>query len=191
MRVACCLLLFVLCPYLQAAEPRLTRVDDHVYRGRQPTKEEYGELARQGIKTVLDLRGGMIHKPHERKLVEAAGMQYVSIRLSGIFAPRDEQIARILAVLEDPAREPVFVHCRRGDDRLGLVIACYRIAHDHWSNQQALDEACHLGLSRFELLMRHYIRHFDPVRALASTPRDAERARHTTKKAPSLQRISS
>ena len=41
-----------------------------------------------GIETVLDLRGAMIHKPREGKLVQAAGMQYVGIRLSGIFPPK-------------------------------------------------------------------------------------------------------
>ena len=140
------------------------RIDDHVYRGRQPKEGDFPELARLGIRTVLDLRGGPIHKPRERKRVESAGMQYISIRLSGIFEPHDRQIAAVLTVLEDPAREPVFVHCRRGDDRLGMVIACYRMHHDHWTNQQALDEAGRLGLSRFEILMRRYIRGFDPAR---------------------------
>lgn len=46
------------------------------------------ELAHLGIETVLDLRGAMIHKPREGKLVQAAGMQYVGIRLSGIFPPK-------------------------------------------------------------------------------------------------------
>ena len=29
---------------------------------------------------------------------------------------------------------PIFVHCRRGKDRTGTVIACYRIQHDGWAN---------------------------------------------------------
>ncbi len=89
-------------------------------------------------------------------------MQYISIRLSGIWAPKKEQIAEILAVLEDPAREPVFVHCRRGDDRVGMVIACYRIAHDHWTNEQALKEARLDGINPLEVLMKRFVRHFDP-----------------------------
>jgi len=140
------------------------RVDDHIYRGRQPSKQEYPELAHAGIKTVLDLRGGPIHKPHERKLAEAVGMNYISIRLSGIFEPHDQQIASILAVMDDPSRWPVFIHCRRGDDRLGMVIACYRMTHYHWTNQQAFQEAIHLGLNPLEVLMRSYIRHFDPAK---------------------------
>jgi protein tyrosine/serine phosphatase len=140
----------------------LVRIDEHVYRGRQPKQADFAELAHMGIKTVLDLRGGFIHKPKERKWVEAAGMRYVSVRLSGLFPPKEQQMAKILALLEDPAQGPVFVHCRRGDDRAGMVIACYRIAHDHWTNAKALEEARRLGLSPLELLMQRYIRKFDP-----------------------------
>ena len=157
------LLLFISVP--AAAELRnLHRVDEHIYRGKQPGRSDFQELADMGIRTVLDLRGGRIHKPRERNSVESAGMQYVSIRLSGIWEPKDRQIAQALNVLEDPKRWPVFIHCWRGDDRIGMVIACYRIQHDHWTNQQALEEANRLGLHRFEMLIRRYIRHFDPGR---------------------------
>jgi len=165
----CCCTFLVAASLLAAAdEPKIFRVDDHVYRGRQPRKADFPELQKMGIRTVLDLRGGPIHKPRERKEVEAAGMQYISIRLSGIFAPQYDEIGRILAVLQDPKRTPVFVHCRRGDDRAGMVIACYRIVHDHWSNEQALAEAREHGISRFEVLMRRYVEHFDPARVPTS-----------------------
>ena len=171
MKTAWCALLLVAAGWSARAEiSHLYRVNDHIYRGRQPKKEDYAELARMGIKTVLDLRGGRFHKPRERKLVEGAGMHYVSIRLSGLFPPKSQQIARILALLEDPERGPVFVHCRRGDDRVGLVIACYRIAHDHWTNQRALAEASRMGISRFEVLMRRYIRRFDASTARGHGP---------------------
>lgn len=173
MKTAWCALLLAAGLSARAEVLHLRRVDDHIYRGRQPKKEDFADLARMGIKTVLDLRGGMIHKPRERKLVEAAGMQYVSIRLSGLFPPKNQQIARILELLEDPQRGPVFVHCRRGDDRVGLVIACYRIAHDHWTNQQALAEASRMGISRFEVLMRRYIRRFDASMARGHGPAGA------------------
>ena len=157
-------MLAMICAPLRAELSHIRRVDDHVYRGRQPRKADFPELHRMGIKTVLDLRGGPIHKPHESKLVQAAGMQYISIRLSGIFEPKDRQIAEILSILEDPARQPVFVHCRRGDDRVGMVIACYRMAHDHWTNAQAFQEALQGHINPLEVLMRHYIRHFNPDR---------------------------
>jgi len=162
MKAAYCTLFLSFSIAAQAEIAHFYRVDNHVYRGTQPKAGDFDELAQMGVKTVLDLRGGRFHRPRERKLVEAAGMQYISIRLSGIWEPKKEQIARILALLEDPARAPVFVHCRRGDDRVGLVIACYRIAHDHWTNEQALNEARLHGINPLEVLMRSYIRHFDP-----------------------------
>jgi protein tyrosine/serine phosphatase len=152
---------------LFAADPGLPdfhQVDAHLSRGRQPTAEGFATLAKMGFKTVIDLRGGWLHMPKEKRLVEQAGMRYVEEQFSGIFPPRDKQIARLLAVMQDPAAGPVFVHCKRGADRAGLLIACYRMAHDHWSNQKAFDEALTLGLSRFEPLMRRYIRHFDAGR---------------------------
>lgn len=164
MKKALFAILLITCGFARAELKHVVRIDEHISRGRQPHRADFPELAQMGFKTVLDLRGGPIHKPRERKAVEAAGMQYISIRLSGIWEPKDEQIAKILAVMEDSSRWPVFLHCRRGDDRLGMAIACYRIAHDHWTNQQAFEEATHSGLSRFEILMRRYIRHFDPSR---------------------------
>lgn len=149
---------------------KLQRVDDHVFRGKQPSKEGFADLAKMGVRTVLDLRGGPIHGPRERKVVEAAGMRYISIRLSGVFEPKDGQMSRILAILQDPNATPVFVHCRRGGDRVGTVIACYRMFHDHWTNQQAMAEAREYGISPLEVLMRRYLRHFDPSRI--HTPAD-------------------
>jgi tyrosine-protein phosphatase SIW14 len=165
-----CVLLLVLCVSAQAAVANVRRIDDHVYHGKQPKQADFADLAHMGIKTVLDLRGGPIHKPKERKWVEAAGMQYLSIRLSGLFPPKEQQMAEILALLEDKARGPVFVHCRRGDDRAGMVIACYRIAHDHWTNRKALEEARHNGLSSLEPLMRRYILKFDASKVQVVPP---------------------
>jgi len=120
MRELCCALLLSLCASAQSETTFLYRVDDHVYRGRQPKKEEFAKLSQMGIKTVLDLRGGFVYKPWERKVAEAAGLQYVRIGLSGIFPPTEKQVQKILALLEDPAQAPVFAHCRRGADRRGF-----------------------------------------------------------------------
>jgi len=162
MRTICGVLLLTVCASAQSEGPLLYRVDDHVYRGKQPQKEDFAQLAKAGIKTVLDLRGG-IYKPWEQKVVEAAGMRYVRVGLSGVFPPTEKQIDKILAILEDSTQAPVFVHCRRGADRSGVVIACYRIVHDHWTNDQAMAEAREQGFSRLEVLMQRYVRHFHPA----------------------------
>jgi protein tyrosine/serine phosphatase len=147
------------------------QVDDRVYRGAQPETYAFPALARLGVKTVLDLREDPLHAAAEEKLVHAAGMRFVSVRMLGLSRPTDDQISRALAVLADDSAVPVFVHCRRGADRTGTVIACYRIATAHWDNQRALAEAQTHGMSPVELGMRRYVLNFkSAVLPLTGTP---------------------
>lgn len=145
------------------------QVDEHVYRGAQPHGEAFVGLAKIGIKTVIDLRG----ENSEESAVEHAGMRYVRLPWSGFKAPADSQVASVLSLLNDHSAWPVFVHCRRGADRTGTAIALYRITHDHWTNQQAFDEAKSFGMSSMEVAMEHFILRFAPAATptvLASTP---------------------
>ena len=138
-------------------------VNDHIYRGAQPSSAGFDNLAKLGIKTVIDLREGGAQGRAERKLVEAAGMHYIHIPMAGLGAPKDEQIGTVLNLLDDSSGWPVFVHCKRGMDRTGTVIACYRVAHDHWDNRKALSEAHAYGLHWIEQGMQQYIVHFKPA----------------------------
>lgn len=143
-------------------------VNEHVYRGAQPNKQGFAALAKLGVKTVIDLRG----EKSERSVVEGAGMRYVRLAWSGYKAPADAQISTVLSLMNDNSAWPVFVHCRRGADRTGTAIACYRIAHDHWTNQQALEEAKTFGMSSSEILMQRLILHFTaPTPQVAATPK--------------------
>jgi tyrosine-protein phosphatase SIW14 len=138
--------------------PNFHQVDEHVYRGAQPHGQGFDGLAKLGIKTVIDLRG----ESSEQNAVEHSGMRYVRLPWSGYKAPADSQITAVLSLLNDNAAWPVFVHCKRGADRTGTAIACYRIEHDHWTNQQALAEARTFGMSSMEVAMQHYILRFAP-----------------------------
>jgi protein tyrosine/serine phosphatase len=152
-----------------AGLPNLQVVNEHVLRGGQPSDDGFKNLAGRGVKTVIDLRWVDEHPiPHEKQIVEANGMQFVSVPMKGLSAPSLEQVSRVLSVLEDEASWPVFVHCRRGADRTGTILACYRISHDHWDNRKALDEAKKYGISVFEQAMRHYIENFRPTAPLSA-----------------------
>jgi uncharacterized protein (TIGR01244 family) len=119
-------------------------------------------LATLGVKTVIDLRVESAHSSKaEERAVAAAGMRYVNVPLSDVHAPSDWQIAKVLALLDNSAG-PVFVHCRRGADRTGTVMACYRIAHDGWTNRRALEEAASYGMSWLEFGMQRYVLAFHP-----------------------------
>lgn len=149
--------------------PSFHQVDDRVYRGGRPTNQGCETLAKLGIKTVIDLEGTGARSRRERAVVEALGMRYVSIPLPGLQAPSDEQVFRVLDLLET-TEGPVFVHCWRGRDRAGLVIACYRITHDGWGNREALQEARAHGMSSFERGMQHYILRFRPPARIVANP---------------------
>jgi len=133
------------------------QVNDHIYRGAQPSDPGFGELAKLGIKTIIDLRESGQRSGLEKKKVEAAGMRYLSFPLEGYGAPPDDVITKLLALFEDAKAGPVFVHCRRGADRTGTVLAVYRMVHDHWENTKALAEAKAFGMSWTEWAMQSYI----------------------------------
>ena len=143
--------------------PNFQKVNDSVYRGGQPTDSGLRELAQLGIKTVVDLRDiGEHSQADEQKLVTDLGMRYVSIPMKGLSAPKDDKVAAALALLNDETSGPVFVHCKRGADRTGMVISVYRISHDRWDNKKALSEAKSYGMSFFERAIQHYVMDYKP-----------------------------
>jgi tyrosine-protein phosphatase SIW14 len=155
------------------------KLNDHVYRGAQPTERGFQNLAKLGIATVIDLQEAGPRGLEEEKWVKAAGMRYISIPMEGMQTPSNESVAKALALLENASAGPVFVHCHRGADRTGGVIACYRIEHDHWTNDQALNEAGSMGMSWYQLAIRKYVRNYrpsPPVLATATAPATAEAA---------------
>ena len=152
---------------------RITRfraVNEHVYRGGQPTPEELRQLAKFGIKTVIDLRGPGEERNAEKRLVEELGMRYINLPMKGLQTPSDEIVHRALELLGTGGSEgwPVFVHCKYGKDRTGVVIACYRITNDRWPNEKALAEAREIGLSMWERAFQHYILSFAPAAKTAA-----------------------
>jgi len=131
-------------------------------RGAQPSDEGFRELAKLGVLTVLDLRGSGGRSSREAAEVRSLGMNYVSIPLDGFLAPTPEQVSKLFAVLNDQSAGKIFVHCRRGADRTGTVLAMYRIEHDHWTNQKALDEAKTMKMAAAERLMQKFVLGFKP-----------------------------
>lgn len=143
--------------------PNFQQVNDHIFRGGQPSDEGWQSLSKLGVKTVIDLRreGEGDHSTEaEAQAVQSTGMRYIHVPMEGIVAPADEDVAKVLSVFQ--STEPVFVHCKEGKDRTGTVVACYRIAHDGWQNQKAMDEAKRYGIHWFEVGMKSYIVKFQP-----------------------------
>ena len=137
--------------------PNLHKVSDKLYRGAQPLTGYAGKLGELGVKTVVNQRGEDEISRDEQKEAETAGLRYFNISMPGLSAPSDEQVSRVLAIIDLPENQPVFIHCKRGSDRTGTIAAVYRISHEGWNAERAITEAKRYGMSWAEFGMRGYI----------------------------------
>lgn len=114
------------------------KVNNNYYRGSQPNAEEFAQLKRLGVKTVIDLRKDS--KREAADWVRTSGMQYFNIPLEASRAASEEQTAYFLSLVNNPANQPVYVHCKGGRHRTGALTAIYRITRDGWTADQAFEE---------------------------------------------------
>jgi len=139
------------------------QVDAQVYRGAQPTVEGFRYLARIGVKTVIDLRETGQRAKAEERLIREVGMAYLNVPMTRLSPPTEAELLKILPVLENASNGPVFVHCWRGADRTGAVIAAYHIDHDHWDNARALKDAKAHSMRYFQIPRQNFIKNFRPL----------------------------
>lgn len=111
---------------------------------------------------MIDLRESGQDTLREKQEAQQLGMKYVNIPFRAWSAPTSDQVRTVLFLLMNRGNNMIFVHCRRGKDRTGTVIACYRIQHDGWRNAKALEEAREFGMSRAERGMRSFVLSFSP-----------------------------
>ena len=137
--------------------PNFHRVSDRLYRGAQPRDGGVRKLAELGIKTIINLRGEDERISEEQIETKSAGLRYFSIPIPGLSAPSNEQVARVMTIINNPENQPVFIHCKRGSDRTGTIAAIYRISHEGWTAERAITEARLHGMSWAEFGMRRYI----------------------------------
>lgn len=139
------------------ALPNFARVNERLYRGGQPRKDGFKKLAELGITTVINLRDD-----DERALLEeldatAAGLRYFNVPFKRRGPPNEAQVDRVLSLIDAHENEKVFLHCHKGQDRTGMVVALYRISRDGWTDEQAISEAERLGMKFWQLRMKRYI----------------------------------
>lgn len=140
--------------------PNFQRVDDLLFRGGQPKPGGYARLARLGVKTVVNLRDDDGRAISEGEEARAAGLRYYNVPFGRLGCPLDAEVERVLRLIDAPENQPVFVHCRRGADRTGLVVAVYRMTHDGWTAERAQEEANRLGMRRWQFAKKDYIKDF-------------------------------
>ncbi|HEV7258179.1 MAG TPA: sulfur transferase domain-containing protein [Bosea sp. (in: a-proteobacteria)] len=107
------------------------KVTPRLWRAAQPAPGQIAWFARQGVKTIVNLRGGREHGawPLQREACERHGIELVEFVLRSRGAPERETI---LAAQDFFAslKEPALVHCKSGADRAGFFAALYLLIHE-------------------------------------------------------------
>ncbi|HYM23421.1 MAG TPA: dual specificity protein phosphatase family protein [Vicinamibacterales bacterium] len=150
------------------------RVDDHYYRGGQPEGRDYADLKALGVKTVIDLTDDDTD-PREAGIVRGLGMRFVAIPMSTHETPSPEKVAKFLAVVDDPASQPVYVHCVGGRHRTGVMTAAYRMTTDSWTADRAFSEMKQykFGADFLHSEFKDFVYGFHPAPAAAAAAKAA------------------
>jgi tyrosine-protein phosphatase SIW14 len=115
------------------------RVDSTYFRGAQPEGHDYADLAALGVKTIINLTSDDA-EANEQAMASQAGLKYVQIPMTTHEPPTSAQLAEFLKIVNDPASQPIYVHCVGGRHRTGVMTAAYRITQDGWTADQAFKE---------------------------------------------------
>jgi tyrosine-protein phosphatase SIW14 len=124
--------------------PNFGEVTPNLYRGGLLNTTGLKALAKMGVKIVVDAHA---NDANEEKEARSLGLQYVAIPWHCPW-PTDEVFARFLKLLQENKGKKVFVHCRLGDDRTGMMVAAYRMAEESWTADEAMIEMKSFGFKR-------------------------------------------
>lgn len=118
---------------------RFAAVEHGVLRGAHPTLKNYRFLRRLRLRTVVSLNAEPAPAEDLVGFCAAEGVDLLVRRAAKyddgeVLSMAEPLVAEVLAVLLDPARHPVFIHCRDGGHNTGLVIMCLRRLQ-HWTNE--------------------------------------------------------
>jgi protein-tyrosine phosphatase len=158
--------------------PNFGEVTPTLYRGGLASTTGIKALKQLGMDVIVDTHA---NDEAEEKTVEGLGMKYVAIPWHCPW-PHDEVFANFLKVVHESKGRKIFVHCRLGDDRTGMMVAAYRMAEEGWTADEAMTEMKSFGFTRAHHFicpsLAAYEKHF-PGRLKSSPAFEDERARHS------------
>lgn len=137
--------------------PRFQQVSEKLYRSGQPRNGGLTRLRELGIDTIINLRGASAQTRAEGVEARGLGLNYFNVALPNWGRPQEKRVARIMELIAAPENGRVLVHCKDGVDRTGTIVAVYRMTHEGWTSEKALDEANRSGMRRTQVWMRDYV----------------------------------
>lgn len=117
-----------------------------LWRGASPGRADAAWLVQHGVRTVVSLQLDMRHAFESASLDPRVARSVTYFRVRDFAAVDvlthyhlDERVAYVLAIINE-APKPVFVSCRAGVDRTGIIAAAYRVLVEGMSADKAIAE---------------------------------------------------
>lgn len=135
-----------------------------LYVGGQPGKEDFAELRKLGIKTILNFRKADEITFDERVLAEQHGLEYFHLPFQKPEELTDAIFDQARKLMRHPKARPILVHCGSAN-RAAAVWLPYRVLDEGVPYEQAVKEAYEIGLrsADYEKRAKDYItRHTKP-----------------------------
>ncbi len=137
--------------------PNEHQINENIKRGGRPEMADIESLWRQGYKTIINIEDDYNAILIEKNHAESLGFNYIANPLSVNVTPPDDEIEMLLTELQNPDNYPIFIHCKQGRDRTGLVSGLYRVFAESWAAERAYQEMLDLGFrARLKKLNNYY-----------------------------------
>jgi len=99
--------------------PLMSHVEDRVYFGRHPTKDEYAQLSEYGINHAINLA---LEHQINRSVLEQTRMPFLDLTI-----PSPEALHRVVMMIEAKKENGVYVHCALGLSRSVMAISAWML----------------------------------------------------------------
>ena len=127
--------------FIRAVYSNTHQVTPKLWRSSQPAPYQFRRFAREGIRTVLNLRGASDTGSYRLEVAacRAHGIKLVDFPVNSRDTPRKDVLIRapkLFAEIEYPA----LLHCKSGADRAGLMSALFLLVHEGRPVEEALGQ---------------------------------------------------
>jgi protein tyrosine/serine phosphatase len=106
-------------------------VSEGLWRSAQPAPHQLAWYKAQGVRTVVNLRGGREHGSWQlqKETCDRLGLTLVDFVVRSRAAPDRESVLASKAFFETLAY-PAVLHCKSGADRVGFLAALFLLVHE-------------------------------------------------------------
>jgi tyrosine-protein phosphatase SIW14 len=126
--------------------------EGQVYRSAQPTNNAHLQQP-IAFKSILNLR-------EEDEKDFGPDIQIFNWPLNVFSYIATEEFDKILTLITQEMYQPLLIHCLQGHDRTGVICACYRMAIDSWTLEEAKEEMDTYGYNPLWFMLTEAVEHY-------------------------------